>query len=152
MITGCDDLPTARLSITGLQEFAITFEDYCSECPTKLQRYCPHGKDKPLVVHVECKEVIAARDAQKYEQMRKMQKKATAGTSLDFDSIKVSESQIISHLWHEKIKKPAEGRQIRCMGKEIDPIEAAQRGQDWWQDFRVAIKQVIAECRKISNL
>ena len=43
------------LSIAGLQEFVITFEEYCVPCP--YQRNCKYNKNKPFTVTVECRDL-----------------------------------------------------------------------------------------------
>ncbi|MHA1732141.1 MAG: hypothetical protein ACTSU5_09360 [Promethearchaeota archaeon] len=141
-------MPKATYSIMGLQEFQITFEDYCRVCPTQLQRYCPYGKDKPFFVEMGCKDITAARDAHKYEQMQKLQKKTAAGEDIDFDKIKVTNTQIISGLWQKLVK--GNEKKIRCISKDIDPLLSAQRAQDWWADFRKAVQDIMKECVKIS--
>ncbi len=143
-------MPKVSYSIMGLQDFQVTFEDYCRVCPTQLQRYCHFGKDKPFFIELGCKDITASRDAMKYEQMQKIQKNTEAGVELDFDQIKVSKAQIISGLW-QKFVKDTEVK-IRCISKDIDPLLTAQRAQDWWADFRKVMQEIIAECKKISSV
>lgn len=142
-------MPKVSYSIIGLSEFEVTFEDYCRTCPSKLQRYCTHGKSKPLTIKIDCKDIRAALEKQKYAKMQKLQKDTAAGEALDLDSISISKNQVISQLYQDNIKSDAEN--IRCISKHVDSFEAADRAREFWDEFRRNISDIMVECEKIGS-
>ncbi len=138
-----------RLSfnIVGLQEFIITFEDYCITC--EFQRKCRYGSNAPFQVQLDCKEISEANDFKKNELMEKLGKKHP---EWDWDKreekAKVSKSQIFSKIWSDKVKSKKED--ITCLNsRKVDSMLTSQRGEEWWSEFREVIAEIDKECSKI---
>jgi len=134
-------------SITGLQEFLITFEEYCVPCT--YSRMCKYNKNKPFTVTVECKDLTNAFEFLKNKEMEKLAKK---DPSLDWDArskkAKVTKPQVYSAIWDEKVKK--QKTDLACMNpKKLDSMLVSQRGEDWWAEFRDILKKIDEECSKI---
>ncbi len=139
-----------RLSynIIGLEEFVISFQDYCVSC--EWQRRCRYGKAEPFQVHISCKELIAALDFKKAIAMEKVGNK---NPDWDWDQreakAKVSKVQIFSKLWNDKVKKHKE--ESYCLdSRRLDSMLTSQRGEEWWSDFREIMSIIEKECSKIS--
>jgi len=130
-------------SLSGVNEYLVSFEDYCRLCPI---RGCHYNKEKPLSVKVECKDLTYAREALTYVKLQKMQA-AQEGSDLTEVIAKVSSTQVYSKIWTEKVKKNP--NRIKCLiAKDIDPLIVGQRAQDWWKDFRKVMAQIDKECKK----
>lgn len=136
-----------RYNITGLQEFVITFEDYCVPC--EYQKNCRYGKNEPFQVSIDCKELVAARDKRKGDEMEKIGKKHP-----DWDwetrekKAKVSNTQIFSEMWAIKVKKIRE--EMLCLdSRRMDSMLTSQQGEMWWSDFREVMDEIQKECSKI---
>jgi len=152
-----------RLSynIIGLEEFAISFQDYCVSC--EWQRRCRYGKAEPFQIHVSCKELTAALDFKKAKAMDKVgqkhpdwdwdQKVGQKHPDWDWDQreakAKVTKVQIFSKLWTDKVKKHKE--ESFCLdSRRLDSMLTAQRGEEWWSDFRETMSIIEKECSRIS--
>ena len=139
-----------RLSynIIGLEEFAISFQDYCVSC--EWQRRCRYGKAEPFQIHISCKELTAALDFKKAKAMEKI---GNQHPDWDWDQreakAKVSKVQIFSKLWTDKVKKHKE--ESFCLdSRRLDSMLTSQRGEEWWSDFREIMTIIENECSKIS--
>ncbi|MFO8019324.1 MAG: hypothetical protein R6U96_11865 [Promethearchaeia archaeon] len=135
-------------SIVGLEDYNISFEQYCSVC--EIQRHCTWGKDKPFSVRIKCSDLNNAKEKIKYKQLKKLQKTESLDTSYDDLMAKVSINLqgIFSEIWKEKIKSKKE--EIRCLdSRKTDPLLVSQQGQDWWRDFNATMKEINKECEKI---
>ncbi len=135
-------------SITGLQDYKISFESYCSPC--EIQNYCKYGKDQPFSININCGELNLAKEKIKYEQLQKLQKNADADITYEelIKEVKINLSGIFSQIWKDKIKAIKE--EIRCLdSRKVDSMLVAQQGQDWWGDFNATIKIINQECEKI---
>ncbi len=129
-------------SLSGVNEYIITFEDFCRMCSI---RGCAFNKEKPFHIKVECKELTYAREALLYDSIRKAQAKQDPGDTSEVGG-KVSSTQVNTKLWNEKEKKnPA---RIKCISKDFDPLITAQRAQDWWKEFRSVMTKIDKECKK----
>lgn len=136
-------------NITGLQEFVVTFAEYCVPCP--YQRHCKHNKDKPFQVTIDCKDFTTALEFRKSKEMEKLAKQHP---DWDWDTrekkAKVTRPQIYSEIWNEKVKKPAKEGVIYCVdSKKIDSMLTSQRSEEWWAEFRDVMKKLDEECAKI---
>ncbi|UYP46507.1 hypothetical protein NEF87_002792 [Candidatus Lokiarchaeum ossiferum] len=134
-------------NIVGLQEFIISFEDYCVTC--EYQAKCKYGKAAPFQVSIDCKEITTALDFKKAEAMEKLGKKHP---EWDWDKreqkAKVSKAQIFSKLWNDKVKNLKDD--ILCMdSRKLDSMLTSQRGEEWWSDFREVMTEIDQECSKI---
>ena len=139
-----------RLSynIIGLEEFAISFQDYCVSC--EWQRRCRYGKAEPFQIHISCKELTAALDFKKAIAMDKVGQKHP---DWDWDqrekNAKVSTVQVFSKIWADKVKKHKE--ESFCLdSRRLDSMLTSQRGEEWWSDFREIMSIIEKECSKIS--
>ena len=139
-----------RLSynIIGLEEFVISFQDYCVSC--EWQRRCRYGKAEPFQIHIGCKELTAALDFKKAKAMEKIGNKHP---DWDWDQreakSKVSKVQIFSKLWNDKVKNHKE--ESYCLdSRRLDSMLTSQRGEEWWSDFREIMSIIEKECSKIS--
>ena len=135
-------------NIIGLEEFAISFQDYCVSC--EWQRRCRYGKTEPFQIHVSCKELTAALDFKKAKAMDKVGQKHP---DWDWDQreakAKVSKVQIFSKLWTDKVKKHKE--ESFCLdSRRLDSMLTSQRGEEWWSDFREIMSIIEKECSRIS--
>ena len=136
-----------RYNITGMQDFTITFEDYCVPC--EYQSKCKFSKNEPFQVLIDCKEITIAREDKKNEHMTQIAKK---NPDWDWETrekkAKVSNTQVFSVLWAEKIKKKKE--EILCIdSRRMDSMLTSQRGEIWWSDFRSVMEEIRKECSKI---
>ena len=134
-------------NITGLQEFVITFQEYCQVCPYTKQ--CKFGKESPFTITIDCKEIIAALDFLKSKEMDKLAKK---NPDWDWDTrekkAKVTRAQIYAKLWDDKVKKRKD--EIACIdSRKLDSMLTSQRGEEWWSDFRETMSEIDKECSKI---
>ena len=139
-----------RLSynIIGLEEFVISFQDYCVSC--EWQRRCRYGKAEPFQIHIGCKELTAALDFKKAKAMEKIGNKHP---DWDWDQreakSKVSKVQIFSKLWNDKVKNHKE--ESYCLdSRRLDSMLTSQRGEEWWSEFREIMTTIEKECSKIS--
>ena len=136
-------------SIIGLEDYTISFNDYCSLC--EIQQFCKWGKDEPFSINISCSDLNRAKEKVKFEQLQKLQK--TEDVSVTYEElvkkVRINLQGIISEIWKIKIKALKE--EIRCLdSRKRDPMLVAQQGQDWWQDFNVTMKVINDECEKIS--
>ena len=136
-----------QYNIIGLQEFSISFEEYCVTC--EFQSKCKYGKTNPFQFSLDCKEITAALDSKKAEAMDKLGKKHP---EWDWDkrekNVKISNTQVFSKLWDDKIKAFKE--EILCMdSRRMDSMLTSQRGEEWWGEFRDTLSQINIECSKI---
>jgi len=135
-------------SITGLEDYTISFDSYCSPCD--IQQYCQHGKQKPFTVTIKCSDLNKAKEKVKFDQLQKLQKKEDVSVSYEelIKKVKINLQNIFSQIWKEKIKTQKE--LLRCLdSRKRDPILVAQQGQDWWQDFNITMREINIECEKI---
>jgi hypothetical protein len=134
-------------NITGLQEFIVSFEEYCVTC--EYQAKCKYGKATPFQIEIDCNEITAALDFKKAEEMEKMGKKHP---EWDWDmrekKAKVSKAKIFSKIWNDKVKSQKE--EIRCLdSRKLDSMLTSQQGEEWWSDFREIMTVIDKECSKI---
>lgn len=134
-------------NITGLEEFIISFQNYCVPC--EYQSKCKYGKNQPFQVNLDCKEIATATDKKKNEMMEKLGNKHP-----DWDwetrekKAKVSKTQVYSILWADKVKKLKE--EILCLdSRKMDSMITTQQGEMWWADFRDVMGEIDQECSKI---
>jgi hypothetical protein len=135
-------------SITGLEDYSISFESYCSPCD--IQKYCKYGKEQPFTVEINCGDLNRAKEKVKFDQLQRLQKKEDVSVTYEelVKKVKVNLQNIFSQIWKEKIK--AQKEETRCLdSRKIDPMLVAQQGQDWWQDFNTTMKEINEECEKI---
>ncbi|MFX1260394.1 MAG: hypothetical protein ACFFAN_21295 [Promethearchaeota archaeon] len=135
-------------SITGLEDYTISFDSYCSPCD--IQQYCQHGKQKPFTINIKCSDLSKSKEKVKFDQLQKLQKKEDVSVSYEelIKKVKINLQNIFSQIWKEKIKTQKE--LLRCLdSRKRDPILVAQQGQDWWQDFNITMKEINQECEKI---
>lgn len=137
-----------NFSIIGLEDYTISFENYCSTCD--IQKFCKWGKDIPFSIKISCGDLNRAKEKVKFEQLQKLQK--TEDVSVPYEElvkkVKINLQGIISEIWKGKIK--AQKEEIRCLdSRKRDAMLVAQQGQDWWQDFNITMKVVNKECEKI---
>ncbi len=135
-------------SIIGLEDYSISFENYCSTC--EIQKQCKYGKDNPFSIMIKCSDLNNAKEKIKYEQLQKLQK--TEDISLSYEEllkkVRINLQGIFSKIWKEKIKALKE--EIRCLdSRKVDPLLVSQQGQDWWMDFNATMKIINKECEKI---
>jgi len=136
-------------SIIGLEDYTISFENYCSLC--EIQQFCKWGKDIPFTVQIKCSDLNRAKEKVKFDQLQKLQKTEDVSVSYEelIKKVKINLQNIFSEIWKEKIKSHKE--EIRCLdSRKIDSMLVAQQGQDWWQDFNMTMKVIDNECEKIS--
>ena len=134
------------VSITGLNQFSISFEEYCIPC--EYQSHCKYGKKNPFSVSIECKNLSEAVAARRQEAFMKAQKNAKAGETFeDIErKIKVNPSTIFSELWDTRVKAIKD--EITCLNpKKLDPMITTQQGSEWWADFREAMQEVFDKCK-----
>jgi hypothetical protein len=130
--------------IVGLQEFQVSFENYCVPCP--MQAHCRYGKNNVLQLVIDCNEMTRATEEIRLQEMKKLQKKSA--TAIDPSEITVKPTQILSGLWEKHIKKRKE--EFLCMdSNRTDTMITSQRGTDWWADFREVMKKIYEECSRI---
>ncbi len=135
-------------SITGLEDYTVSFGSYCSPCD--IQQYCQYGKQKAFTVTIKCSDLNKAKEKVKFDQLQKLQKKEDVSVSYEelIKKVKINLQNIFSQIWKEKIKTQKEI--LRCLdSRKRDPILVAQQGQDWWQDFNITMKEINQECEKI---
>ena len=136
-----------RYNIIGLQDFSITFEEYCVPC--EYQSKCKFGKNQPFQITIDCKEITAAHDARKSEKMEKLGNK---NPDWDWDmrekKAKISKTQVFSKLWNDKVKVIKE--EMLCMdSRRMDTMLTSQQGEEWWSEFRETMSEIDKECSKI---
>ena len=136
-----------RFNIVGMQEFSITFEEYCVPC--EYQSKCKYGKNQPFQIEMDCKELTTARDFRKTEKMEKLGKQ---NPEWDWDqrdkAARISKSQVYSKLWGDKVKALKE--EILCMdSRRMDSMLTSQQGEEWWSEFRETMSEIDKECSKI---
>jgi hypothetical protein len=134
------------VSITGLNQFSISFEEYCIPC--EYQSRCKYGKKNPFSVAIECKNLSEAVAARRQEAFMKAQKNAKAGETFEEieKKIKVNTSTIFSELWDTRVKALKE--EILCLNpKKLDPMITTTQGSEWWADFREAMQEVFDKCK-----
>jgi len=135
-------------SITGLEDYSISFESYCSPCD--IQKYCKYGKDQPFTVIINCGDLNRAKEKIKFDQLQKLQKAEDVSVTYEqlIKKVRINLQNIFSQIWKDKIK--AQKEEIRCLDtRKRDPMLVAQQGQDWWQDFNMTMKEINTECEKI---
>jgi len=137
-----------NFSIVGLEDYTISFENYCSIC--EIQKFCKWGKDDPFSIKISCSDLNRAKEKVKFEQLQRLQKTEDVSVSYEelFKKVKINLQNIFSEIWKAKIK--AHKEEIRCLdSRKRDPMLVTQQGQDWWQDFNTTMKVINAECEKI---
>jgi len=135
-------------SIVGLEDYTISFENYCSPC--EIQKYCKYGKDNPLTIQINCNDLNQAKEKIKFDQLQKLQKKEDVSVTYEelIKKVKINVQNIFSQLWKGKIK--AHKDEIRCLDpRKRDPMLVTQQGQDWWSNFNATMKIINIECEKI---
>ena len=137
-----------NFSIVGLEDYTISFENYCSIC--EIQKFCKWGKDDPFSIKISCSDLNRAKEKVKFEQLQRLQKTEEVSVSYEelIKKVKINLQNIFSEIWKAKIK--AHKEEIRCLdSRKRDPMLVTQQGQDWWQDFNTTMKVINAECEKI---
>ena len=137
-----------NFSIVGLEDYTISFENYCSIC--EIQTFCKWGKDDPFSIKISCSDLNRAKEKVKFEQLQRLQKTEEVSVSYEelIKKVKINLQNIFSEIWKTKIK--ANKEEIRCLdSRKRDPILVTQQGQDWWQDFSTTMKVINDECEKI---
>jgi hypothetical protein len=137
-----------NFAITGLEDYTISFESYCSSCD--IQKYCKYGKEFPFSVSINCGDLNRAKEKIKLDQLQKLQKKEDVSVTYEelIKKVRINIQNIFSEIWKDKIK--AQKEEIRCLdSRKIDSMLVAQQGQDWWQDFNMTMKEINNECEKI---
>ena len=137
-----------NFSIVGLEDYTISFENYCSIC--EIQKFCKWGKDDPFSIKISCSDLNRAKEKVKFEQLQSLQKTEDVSVSYEelIKKVKINLQNIFSEIWKAKIK--AHKEEIRCLdSRKRDPMLVTQQGQDWWQDFNTTMKVINAECEKI---
>jgi len=137
-----------NFSIVGLEDYTISFENYCSIC--EIQTFCKWGKDDPFSIKISCSDLNRAKEKVKFEQLQRLQKSEDVSVSYEelIKKVKINLQNIFSEIWKTKIK--ANKEEIRCLdSRKRDPILVTQQGQDWWQDFSTTMKVINDECEKI---
>jgi len=135
-------------SIIGLQDYSVSFENYCSTC--EIQKNCKYGKEQPFSIVINCGDLNRAKEKIKLDQLQKLQKTEDVDVTYEelIKKVKINIQGIFSQIWKEKIKALKE--EIRCLdSRKIDPMLVAQQGQDWWADFNATMKVINKECEKI---
>ncbi|MFX0058768.1 MAG: hypothetical protein ACFE85_13070 [Candidatus Hodarchaeota archaeon] len=137
-----------NFAITGLEDYTISFETYCSTCD--IQKYCKYGKEIPFSILINCGDLNRAKEKIKFEQLQKLQKKEDVSVTYEelVKKVRINLQNIFSQIWKDKIK--AQKEEIRCLdSRKRDSMLVAQQGQDWWQDFNMTMKEINNECEKI---
>lgn len=137
-----------NFSIVGLEDYTISFENYCSICEN--QKFCKWGKDDPFSIKISCSDLNRAKEKVKFEQLQRLQKTEDVSVSYEelIKKVKINLQNIFSEIWKAKIK--AHKEEIRCLdSRKRDPMLVTQQGQDWWQDFNTTMKVINVECEKI---
>ena len=135
-------------SIVGLEDYNISFENYCSIC--EIQRNCKWGKEESFTITINCGDLNRAKEKIKFDQLQKLQKTEDIAASYEelLKKVKINLMGIFSEIWKDKIKSHKE--EIRCLdSRKIDPMLVSQQGQDWWADFNATMKVINTECEKI---
>lgn len=136
-------------SIVGLSEFNISFENWCVPC--KIQNRCKNGKNNPLALKIDCKDLLESFENERRSQLKTQQKIADINDSYEtiLSRVKVNISQIFSGIWKTKVKNQKE--EILCLNsRRTDSMLTSQRGSEWWGEFRRIMKKIHEECKKIS--
>ena len=136
-------------SIIGLEDYTISFDNYCSLC--EIQKFCKWGRDVPFSINISCGDLNRAKEKVKFEQLQKLQKTEDVSVSYEalIKKVRINLQGIFSEIWKNKVKKLKD--EIRCLdSRKIEPMLVAQQGQDWWQDFNITMKIINDECEKIS--
>jgi hypothetical protein len=136
-------------TITGLQEFSISFESYCTIC--NIQKSCKWGKDNVFSIMINCNDLNRVKEKIKFDQLQKLQKTEEVSVPYEklLEKVKINVQEVFSEIWQEKVK--AYKDDIKCLDpRKRDPILVAQQGQEWWQDFTMTMKVINEECEKIS--
>ncbi len=137
-----------NFSIVGLEDYTISFENYCSIC--EIQKFCKWGKDDPFSIKISCSDLNRAKEKVKFEQLQRLQKTEDVSVSYEelIKKVKINLQNIFSEIWKAKIK--AHKEEIRCLdSRKRDSMLVTQQGQDWWQDFNTTMKVINTECEKI---
>lgn len=135
-------------TITGLSEFTMSFENYCVPCT--MQQRCKYGKKTPFQIKIECQDLLKSYEEKRYQLMRKAQKEADIEDTYEEieKRVNVNITQIFSGIWKKKIKDLKE--EILCLNsRKIDSMLTAQRGGEWWSEFRRVMQEIYEECQKI---
>ena len=135
-------------SIIGLEDYLISFENYCSPC--EIQKFCKYGKTESFSITINCGDLNRAKEKIKFDQLQKLQKKEDVSVTYEelIKKVKINLQNIFSQIWKEKVK--AQKEEIRCLdSRKTDYMLVAQQGQDWWQDFVTTMKEINQECEKI---
>ena len=136
-------------SIVGLEDYTISFDNYCSLC--EIQKFCKWGKDVSFSINISCGDLNRAKEKVKFEQLQKLQKTEDVSVSYEalIKKVRINLQGIFSEIWKNKVKRLKD--EIRCLdSRKIEPMLVAQQGQDWWQDFNITMKIINDECEKIS--
>ncbi len=131
-------------SLTGLSEYTISFENYCTPCPWRA--HCKFGRDKPLEIEISCKELRYIEEELQFQLVSKVQKEG--GDIEKATSKKTPASKILSEVWQKKIKTRKD--EIYCLNtNHLDLILVSNRSKDWWSDFAKVGKEIMEECSRI---
>jgi len=78
-----------NFSIVGLEDYTISFENYCSIC--EIQKFCKWGKDDPFSIKISCSDLNRAKEKVKFEQLQRLQKTEDVSVSYEelFKKVKI---------------------------------------------------------------
>lgn len=131
-------------SITGLSEFTISFENYCTPC--EWQGQCKHGRDSPLEIEVSCKDLRYIEEEIRFQLVSSVQK--AGGDIQAATEKKVPASKILSQVWKTKVKTRKD--EITCLDtNKLDLIIVSNRSKDWWTEFAKTGKLIMKECMEL---
>ncbi len=137
-------MPKLQYSLTGLSEFTVSFEQYCTPCPWR--NHCKFGKDKPLELQLSCKDLKYIAEELQFQYVSKVQKEG--GDIQKASTKKIPAATILSEVWQKQIKGRKE--EIYCINTNfLDLIIVSNRSKEWWMEFARVGKLVMEECAKI---
>nr|MDO8113140.1 hypothetical protein [Candidatus Sigynarchaeota archaeon] len=137
-------MPKLQYALTGLSEFTVSFEQYCTPCPWR--RMCKFGKDKPLELQLSCKDLKYIVEELQFQYVSKVQREG--GDIQKASGKKIPASTILSEVWQKQIK--ARKEEIYCINTNfLDLIIVSNRSKEWWMEFARVGKLVMVECAKI---
>ncbi|HME55494.1 MAG TPA: hypothetical protein VKM55_25035 [Candidatus Lokiarchaeia archaeon] len=137
-------MPKITYSLTGMSEFTVSFENYCTPCPWR--KNCKFGKTTPFEILVSCKELRYIAEELQFQNVSKVQR--DGGDIQKATAKKVPASSILSEVWKKKVKSRKD--EIYCMNTTfLDLILVSNRSQEWWAEFSRVGKLIMEECAKI---
>lgn len=136
-------MPKLTYALTGLSEYSVSFENYCTPCPWRA--HCKFGREKPFEVEVSCRDLKYIEEELRFQEVTKVQK---AGGDIEKAAAKkIPAAKILSEVWQKKIK--ARKDEIYCINTNfLDLILVSNRSKEWWTEFAKTGKDIMAECAK----